>query len=125
MHTEFGLISNDWRGQKSSIAYEEIGRIVIQPYIDYPSLSDPSDEKHFSWRMVFVVREGDNEMYRFGRLYEENVERAQQIKAIAVQNNIPFVVEVMSTKEREWFDYELTLLKLEKEPFYDFFEIER
>lgn len=29
----------------------------------------------------------------------------------------------MSTKEREWFDNELTLLKLEKEPFYDFFEM--
>ncbi|MCH7322137.1 hypothetical protein LZ480_09565 [Solibacillus sp. MA9] len=46
------------------------------------------------------------------------------MKEIAAFNHIPFIVSTLSEKERDWYELELELNKLKREPFDFFFEVE-
>ena len=73
---------------------------------------------------IFINKDGDNHTYHFRSLSEDLLRSALSIKEIALQKQIPFEVEKMNKKVFEWFDLELQLNELEKEPFYQFFEVE-
>ena len=46
------------------------------------------------------------------------------MKQLAHSKNIPFSVIPMNEKDREEFDFQLELNKLEKQPYYLFFEVD-
>ena len=121
VHEELGLISQNWAGKQTVQSFDQIKEIYIKPNVYHGSLGDPTDETVFTWKMVFMNKNGENTTYSFRSLSKDTLERANRLKAIANEEHTPFIVQKMSNKEREWFDLELELKELEKEPFYDFF----
>ncbi|MBS4206239.1 hypothetical protein [Lederbergia citrea] len=124
VHKELGLVTQNWNGKKSVQSFDEIEKIYVQPSLHIGKLSDPSDETQFMWKIIFIDQNGKNIIYQFRSLSEDVLDSALQIKDIAYNRQIPYEVIMMSNKEREWFDFELMLLELEKEPFYHFFEVQ-
>lgn len=124
IHKELGLVTQKWNGKKNVQSFDDLIGIYVQPTLHIAKLSDPSDETQFTWKLIFIDKNGENIVYSFRGLSEDALNSALQIKDIALNKHITFEVEKMSSKEREWFDFELTLMELEKEPFYQFFNIE-
>ncbi|MBO0993755.1 hypothetical protein [Bacillus sp. SD088] len=124
VHQELGLISQNWAGEQIVQSFSQIERIYVEPGLYQASLGDPTDETEFTWKMIFMNKNGMSTTYSFRSLSKDVLGNAFQMKAIAEEEDIPFIVNKMSNKEREWFDLELELKKWEKEPFYLFFEIE-
>ena len=81
--------------------------------------------KHNCVEDYFYKKDGDNHTFHFRSLSEDALEQALSLKEISLQKQIPFEVEKMNKKVFEWFDLELQLKDLRKEPFYHFFEVEK
>lgn len=124
VHQELGLISQNWAGKQSIQSFDQMEAIYVEPGYRRGSISDPTDETEFIWKMIFMNKNGKSTSYSFRSLSKDVLDNAFQMKALAEKKDIPFIVNEMSKKEREWFDVELELKKWEKEPFYLFFEIE-
>lgn len=123
IHADKGLITNKWNGVEESIPWENITRIYVDPYVHYASLSDTSDETHISWAMVIESYSNEDVLYRFQNLSEDGLHKGNQIKEIAQHKNIPFLITNMTEDERKWYEFELDLENLPKEPFHVFFNI--
>lgn len=123
IHADRGLVTNKWNAVEKSIPWENITRIYIDPYVHYASLNRTSgDETHISWTMVIESDSNEDVLYRFQNLYEHDLHVGNQIKEIAQYNNIPFIVTKMTEDERKWYESELELENLPKEPFHEFFQ---
>ncbi|MBW8351283.1 hypothetical protein K0H71_17845 [Bacillus sp. IITD106] len=123
VHKEIGLISQNWAGKRSVQPFDQLERIVVEPGLYRAKLSDPTDETTFIWKMTFINKNGKKTIYSFRGLSKNDLNGALQVKEISQTDQILFDVKKMSTKEKKWFDLELELEKLEKEPFYRFFEL--
>ncbi|QUG40275.1 hypothetical protein KD050_13305 [Psychrobacillus sp. INOP01] len=122
IHADRGLITNKWDGVEESIPWENVTRIYIDPYVNYARLSDKSDETHISWTMGIESDSNEDVLYRFQNLYKHDLHVGNQIKEIAQDNNIPFIITNMTKDERKWYEFELDLENLPKEPFHEFFQ---
>lgn len=122
IHADRGLVSNKWNGMEESIPWENITRIYIDPYVHYASLNRTSDETHISWTMVIESGSNEDVLYNFQNLYEHDLHVGNQVKKISQDNNIPFIVTNMTEDERKWYEFELDLENLPKEPFHEFFQ---
>ncbi|SDN32914.1 hypothetical protein SAMN05518871_104274 [Psychrobacillus sp. OK028] len=117
-----GLITNKWNAVEESIPWENVTRIYIDPYVHYARLSNKNDETHIAWTMVIESDSNEDVLYRFQNLYEHDLHVGNQVKEIAQDNNIPFLITNMTEDERKWYEFELELENLPKEPFHEFFQ---
>ncbi|MFJ7826063.1 hypothetical protein [Psychrobacillus sp. NPDC096623] len=122
IHADKGLVTNKWNGVEESIPWENVTRIYIDPYVHYARLSNKNDETHISWTMVIESDSNEDVLYRFQNLHEHDLHVGNQIKDIAQDNNIPFIISNMTEAERKWYEFELELENLPKEPFHKFFQ---
>lgn len=122
IHADKGLVTHKWNSVEESVPWKNVTRIYIDPYVHYASLSDTSDETHISWAMVIEYNSNEEVLYRFPNLYEHDLFIGNQIKGIAQDNDIPFLITKMTEEEREWYEFELDLEDLPKEPFHEFFQ---
>lgn len=122
IHADRGFVTNKWNGVEESIPWENVSRIYIDPYVHYASLSNTSDETHISWTMVIESSSKKDMLYRFQNLSENDLHIGNQIKEIAKDNNIQFIVNRMTEDERKWYEFELDLEKLPKTDFHVFFQ---
>ncbi|GIN90604.1 hypothetical protein J22TS1_16550 [Siminovitchia terrae] len=123
VHQELGLVSQSWNGKRTVQSFDEIKGIYVQPSIHRAKLSDSTDETEFTWKLIFVDHHNEKVEYHFQSLSRDSLETAQQIKEIAHDRQIPFQINDMNDEVFKWFDLELELQKLNKEPFYQFFEL--
>ena len=123
VHADKGFITNKWNGVEESIPWENVTRIYIDPYVHYAPLNRTSgDETHIAWTMVIESYSKEDVIYRFQNLYENDLHAGNQIKEIAQDNNIPFLITNMTDEERKWYEFELDSENLPKEPFHEFFQ---
>ena len=123
IHEVDGLVTHHWNGEEQIIPYEEIVQIAVQPYVKYASISDPTDETYFAWRLIFLTKYEERFTYRLW-LNDASIAKGNRMKELAQSYNIPFGVIPMTEKQRKEFDFQLELEKLEKQPYYLFFEVE-
>ncbi len=125
IHQDLGLVSHSWTGKRTVKSFDEIKGIYVQPSVHKAKLSDPTDETEFTWKLIFVDHHNEKVEYHFRSLSKDSLEAAQQIKGIAQDSQILFRVNDMSDQIFKWFDFELELKELDKEPFYQFFEVNK
>ncbi|MBY0123806.1 hypothetical protein [Bacillus sp. S/N-304-OC-R1] len=124
IHEEKGLVSSNWKGEKHIIPYEEIDSVYVEPYVHYAGLSNTTDETRFVWKVTFQPSNQKNKVvYHFPMMLESNLEQTIEIKRIAMENDIPFIIEKMSQKTLKWFDFDLELEGLDKERYYELFQV--
>lgn len=123
VHAVDGLVTHHWNGDEQIVPYEEIVEIVVQPYVKYAVLSDPTDETYFAWRLIFITENEEQTTYRLW-LNEDSLSEGNQVKQLAHSKNIPFHVVPLTEKQRDEFDFQLQLKELHKEPYYTFFEVD-
>ena len=124
IHEEIGLVSSNWKGEKDIISYEEIESVYVEPYVHYRALSNTNDETRFSWKVTFQPNNQKNEVvYQFSMMSEFNLEQTIDLKKIAMENDIPFNIGEMSQETLKWFDLDLELEGLDKERYYEFFQV--
>ena len=124
IHETEGLVNHKWNGDEYSIPWHEVEEVTVTPYIKYADLNRPDDDTHISWKMTFTAQNGEVIVYRFSSLYEEPLQKGNRVKEIATARHIPFKVSTMSEKERKWYELELELNELQREPFDVFFEVQ-
>ncbi|QTD41780.1 hypothetical protein [Sporosarcina sp. Te-1] len=122
IHAEHGLLSHSYKGDAETIPYDDIAEITVFPYIKNASLSDPSDDTYFVWKMVFSTKAKQETTYTF-YLNQEDIEIGNRIREVAIEHYIPFYFYPMNEKTKEEFIFQLELNKLEKAPFYSFFGV--
>lgn len=123
IHVEQGLLSHSWKGETETIPYEDIDKITVHPTVKYASISDPTDDTYFLWKMTFSMMDNRETTYTF-YLSEVDINIATRIRQVASEHHIPFVVYQMNEKTKEEFKFQLDLKELNKEPFYSFFDVE-
>jgi hypothetical protein len=123
IHEVDGLVTHHWNGEEQIVPYEEIVQIVVQPYVKYARLGDRTDETYFASSLIFITENEEQITYRLW-LNDDNLSKGNRMKQLAHSKNIPFGVIPMTEKQREEFDFQLQLEKLDKEPYYLFFEVE-
>ncbi|MCG7346272.1 hypothetical protein MHZ92_19370 [Sporosarcina sp. ACRSL] len=123
IHEVDGLVTHHWNGEEHIVPYEEIVEIAVQPFVKYASLSDPTDNTYFAWRLIFFTDKEEPITYRLW-LDDDSLAKGNRMKELAQSYNIPFGVIPMTEKQRKEFDFQLELKKLEKQPFYLFFEVD-
>lgn len=124
VHQELGLVSQSWNGKRTVQSFDEIKGIYVQPSLHRGKLSDSTDETEFIWKLIFVDQYNEKVQYQFQSLSRDSMEAAQQIKEVAQDRQIPFQVNEMNDEVLKWFNLELELQELNKEPFYQFFELD-
>ncbi|MBD8004154.1 hypothetical protein [Bacillus norwichensis] len=124
VHQELGLVSQSWNGKRTVQSFDEIKGIYVQPSLHRGKLSDSTDETEFIWKLIFVDQYNEKVQYQFQSLSRDSLEAAQQIKEVAQDRQIPFQVNEMNDEVLKWFNLELELQELNKEPFYQFFELD-
>ncbi|WP_432361580.1 hypothetical protein [Sporosarcina sp. UB5] len=122
VHGVDGLITHHWNGVQQIVPYEEIVEIVVQPYVKYASVSDPTDKTYFAWRLIFITEDEEQTTYRLG-LDDDSLSKGNRMKQLAHSKGIPFYVIPLSEKQRDEFDFQLQLKELDNEPYYSFFEV--
>ncbi|KGR86198.1 hypothetical protein [Lysinibacillus odysseyi] len=126
IHKERGLVSSNWKGEKHIISYEDIESVYVKPYVHYASLSNTSDETRFVWKVIFQLSNSNNEVvYHFSMVTKSNLERTMDIKKIATENDLPFIVEEIDQKILKWFDLDLELEGLDKDCYYKLFQVKK
>lgn len=123
IHEIDGLVTHHWNGEEVIVPYEEIVQIVVQPYVKYARISKRNDETYFAWRLIFVTEKEEHITYRLW-LNDDSLSKGNRMKQLAHSKNIPFGVIPMNEKDREEFDFQLELNKLDKQPYYLFFEVD-
>lgn len=123
IHIDKGLVSSNWKYEQQIIAYEEIDRIYLQPDVHYANLSNTSDETRFVWNMTFQPHNQKEVVYYFNWMTEEGLEQTFDMNKIAMENDIPFVIQEMNEETLKWFDFDLELEELEKERYYKLFQV--
>lgn len=123
IHEIDGLVTHHWNGEEQIVPYDEIVQIAVQPFVRYASISDPTDETQFGWRLIFLTRYEEQITYRLW-LDDESIAKGNRMKELAHTKNLPFYVMPMTEKQRDEFDFQLQLKKLHPEPYYSFFETE-
>lgn len=125
IHEEKGLVSSNWKGERHIISYEEIKSVYVEPYVQYRRLSSTSDETRFAWTVTFQPNDQNNDdvIYRFAMITEFGLEQTIDMEKIALENEIPFIVGEMNQKTLEWFDLGLELEDLDKERYYELFQV--
>lgn len=123
IHEEKGLITSNWRGEQHIISYEEIEGIYLVPYVHYASLSNTSDETRFVWKVVFQPSNQNEVVYRYQMMTESNLEQTMDMKKVAKENDIPFIVGEMSQEILKWFDIDLEYEELDKDRYYELFQV--
>ena len=118
IHEELGLISSNIKGEKNIIPYEEIESVHVVPYMSYSRRNT-----NFVWEIIFQVRNQNKEVYQYIDINKSNLERTFQIKDIVTEKGIPFEVREMNADTLEWFDWELDMDNLDKERYYELFQI--
>lgn len=122
IHKEKGLVSSDWKGERHITSYEEIERVYLKPYVHYVNLSNTSDETRFVWKVIFQPRNQNEVVYHF-QMTESNLEQTIDIKKIAIENDISFLIEDMNQETLKWFNLDLELEELEKDRYYGLFQV--
>lgn len=126
IHKERGLVSSNWKGEKHIISYEDIESVYVKPYVHYASLSNTSDETRFVWKVIFQLSNSNNEVvYHFSMVTKSNLEQTMDIKKIAAENDLPFIVEEIDQKILKWFDLDLELEGLDKDRYYKLFQVKK
>ncbi|GKV54138.1 hypothetical protein NCCP2222_00850 [Sporosarcina sp. NCCP-2222] len=120
IHAEQGLLSHSWKGETETISYDDIREITVLPTVKYASISDPTDDTYFYWKMTFLTVDNQETTYTF-HLSEEDINISTRIQQVANEHHIPFVIYQMNKKTKEEFTFQLNLNELNKEPFYSFF----
>ncbi|MCG7337054.1 hypothetical protein MHZ95_17480 [Sporosarcina sp. ACRSM] len=123
IHEVDGLVTHYWNGEEQIVPYEEIAQIAVQPYVKYARSNRPSDKTYFAWRLIFMTKNEEQITYRLW-LNDISLSKGNRIKQLAHSKNIPFHVIPMTEKQREEFDFQLELKKLDWQPYYLFFEVE-
>lgn len=124
IHETEGLVNHKWNGDEYSIPWHEVEKVTVTPYIKYAKLNRPEDDTYISWKMTFTAKYGEVIVYRFSSLYEDHLQKGIRVKEIATAKQTPFIVSKMSEKERKWYELELELNELQREPFDVFFEVD-
>lgn len=126
IHEEKGLISSDWKGKKHILSFEEIESVYVKPYVHYASLSNTADETRFVWKVIFQpIQQNDDVAYYFPMMSESNMEQTIAIQKIAMENDIPFIVEEMDQKTLKWYEIDLELEGLENERYDELFQVDQ
>ena len=120
---EKGLVLSNWKGERQMISYDEIESIYLEPHVDYANLSNTSDETRFVWKVIFQPSNQDEVVYHFQMMTEFGLEQTIDMKKIAMENDIPFIIEEMSQETLKWFDFDLELEELDKERYYELFQM--
>ncbi|WP_312097534.1 hypothetical protein [Niallia sp.] len=123
VHEEKGLISSNWKGERQMISYDELESVYLKPYVHYASLSNTSDETRFVWEVTFQPSHQKEVVYRFSMLTESGLEQTIAIKKLALENNIPVIIGEMNQETLKWFNLDLEFEKLEKERYYELFQV--
>lgn len=123
VHEVDGLVTHHWNGKEQIVPYDDIIEIVVQPYVKYAAISDPTDETYFAWRLIFITEYDEQITYRLW-LDDDSLAKGNRMKKLAYAKNIPFYVLQMTEKQRDEFDFQLQLKELDKQPYYLFFEVE-
>ncbi|RDW20256.1 hypothetical protein CWR48_06030 [Oceanobacillus arenosus] len=124
IHEDKGLVSSNWKGEEQIISYEEIASVHVEPYVHYANLSSRSDETRFVWKVIFQSNSPKNEVvYHFSGMSEFRLEQTIDLRKIAMENNIPFIMGDMSQETVKWFDLDLELEELDKERYYELFQV--
>lgn len=123
VHEVNGLVSHYWNGEEQIIPFEHVERIVVQPYVKYAALSDPTDDTYFAWRLIFMTKEKEQITYRMW-LNEISIAKGNRMKQLAHAKGIPFQTLPLTDKQHDEFDFQLELQELDKEPYYSFFEVD-
>jgi hypothetical protein len=124
IHEEKGLVSSNWKGERHIIPFEEIESVYLEPYVHYAKLSNTSDETRFVWKVTFQPMNESNEVvYHFPMMSESNLEQTIEIKKIAMENDIHFIIGEMSPETLKWFEFDLKLEELEKKRYYELFQV--
>jgi hypothetical protein len=126
IHEEKGLVSSNWKGEKDIISYGQIESVFVDPYVHYANLNNSSDDTKFSWKVTFQPKNQKEEVvYHFALVTESGLEEMVEIEKIAGENNIPFIVGEMDQETRKWFELDLELEELDKDRYYDLFQVNR
>lgn len=123
IHEEKGLVSSNWKGEVQMISYDEIENIYLEPYVHYASLSNTSDETRFVWKLTFQPSQQKEVVYHFATLTESGLEQTIAIKKLALEKNVHFIIGEMNQETLEWFNLDLELEGLEKERYYELFQV--
>lgn len=123
VHEVDGLITHPWKGKEEIIPYTDVEQIVIRPFVRPGSISDPSIKAYFGWHVIFVTEDAQEISYRL-TLNKFSLARSNAVKQLAHSKGIPFHILSMNEEQFKEFDLQLELNDLQKEPYYQFFEIE-
>ncbi len=91
IHEIDGLVTHHWNDEEQIVPYEEVVQIAVQPYVKYASLSSPTDETYFAWRLIFITKNEEQITYRLW-LDDISLSKGNRMKQLAHSKNIPFRV---------------------------------
>jgi len=117
LHEELGLVSQDWRGNKYTVPYEELEGVYLDAYNTYGRGSDTY------WRLTFQPKNQPEIKYAYPNFDEDALESIIDVKEIVIGMGVPFIVRRMDEETFDMFDFLLELEDLDKKRYYDLFQI--
>lgn len=117
LHEELGLVSQDWKGNKYTVPYEELESVYLDAYNTYGRGSDTY------WRLTFQPKNQPEIKYAYPDFSEYSLESIIDVKEIVIGKGVPFIVRRMNEETFDMFDFLLELEDLDKKRYYDLFQI--
>lgn len=78
----------------------------------YGDLNRIEDVTKFRWNIIFCLYNGEKEtVFHFLSLYKNGLEQTIDIKNVAQERHIPFIVGEMDQEKLKWLQLELELEK--------------
>lgn len=119
VHEELGLVSSDRKGNITIIPYEELEGVYLEAYISYGGRRT-SDTV---WAVTFKPNNHSEVKYSSSDFSKSALESIIDVREIVVGKGIPFLAKRMDKTTFSDFDYMLELKKLDKQRYYDLFQI--
>jgi hypothetical protein len=123
IHKERGYVSKLWNEEEKGLSFGSIKEFRIEPFVRYAKISNPSDETVFLWRLIIVPLNGQGFVYNTQSIDGNWLPDSKALQEKASKENIRFTVLPMDENTYKWYQIELDVTDVDRQPFNEFFGI--
>ncbi|WP_058306370.1 hypothetical protein [Gracilibacillus massiliensis] len=124
VHPEDGLVRSNWLGNQTTVSFDQIDSINLDPDYSPGGHARYGGSPHFIWSIEFK-HDNEHSTYNFTLIDKSNLENTILMKELASKRQIPFTVEEMNKEAYDLLALDLEFKELDEDKYYQLFEVSK
>lgn len=116
-----GIIISEWSGKEKNIEWSSIKEVKLVPFVKKQVANKYGEKKEFAWKYQFIGKEGEKVDFETTHLSKFNYQKSLQVKEKTAEEKIPLLIVEMDSETEKWYELELELDHIKREPFDELF----